>query len=306
MSEELREYTPLELLALLGVDELILDKPVEDVSLSNDIDTKSEISDKSRKSVSKAEKLKRSDIKSDNRDIDLKTESKKFEDEYNIEKTKRELMDGTNEQKSTMIDKEMVVADWQKAKTLEELDTKINKCLSCQLGQTRNRFVFGTGNPDARILFIGEAPGADEDRKGEPFVGRAGQLLTKIIEAMGFKREDLFIANIIKCRPPGNRRPEKQEVAECLPYLKKQLELIKPDFIVALGLTAVDSLFGEKHKMKDIRGQYLDFEGIPVLATYHPAALLRNPAWKRVVWEDMKNLLDKYNEKFPEDAKTVA
>jgi DNA polymerase len=188
-----------------------------------------------------------------------------------------------------------VAANWKEAVSLEVLNENICGCLNCKLGATRTNFVFGVGNPNADILVIGEAPGADEDAQGEPFVGRAGQLLNKILEAIQFKREDVYIANIIKCRPPGNRRPEADEVAECEPYLYKQIELLKPKFILALGLTAVDTLLKKKHTMGAIRGKELEFRGIPMIATYHPAALLRNPEWKRATWEDMQYLRRLYD-----------
>lgn len=184
--------------------------------------------------------------------------------------------------------------DWVNSTSLETLNAKINKCLNCKLGNTRTKFVFGTGNPNAEIMFIGEAPGADEDMQGKPFVGRAGQLLTKIIESIGWNRNEVYIANIIKCRPPQNRRPEADEVEKCRPYLEKQIDLIKPKFIVALGLTAVDSLFSARHKMANVRGKIKSYKGTNVMITYHPAALLRNPNFKRPVWEDMKLLKRMY------------
>lgn len=185
---------------------------------------------------------------------------------------------------------------WIKSQTIEELNAKICNCLKCPLGNTRQNFVFGTGNPDADIMVIGEAPGADEDAQGAPFVGRAGQLLTNILASINLKREEVFIANIIKCRPPGNRRPTSDEVANCEPYLIKQIELIKPKFILALGLTAADTLFKKSHKMGDTRGKLFNYSGIQTLITYHPAALLRNPAWKKSVWEDVLYLRKLYDE----------
>jgi DNA polymerase len=193
--------------------------------------------------------------------------------------------------------KSSIAKDWKESESLEILNSKISSCLECELGNTRNKFVFGDGNPNADIMVIGEAPGADEDEQGLPFVGRAGQLLTKMLEAIYFKREDIYIANICKCRPPGNRRPTPTEVDSCEPYLKKQIELIKPVFILSLGLTSVDTLLKKKHKMGDIRGNIMDYHGINMLVTYHPAALLRNPQWKKDAWEDLKKLrilYDKY------------
>jgi DNA polymerase len=185
---------------------------------------------------------------------------------------------------------------WQNARTLDQLYDMIHSCNKCPLGETRNKFVFGEGNPDSAIMVIGEGPGADEDAQGRPFVGRAGQLLTKILNAIGFDRKDVFIGNIVKCRPPNNRRPESSEVEHCEPYLHKQIELINPRFIVALGLTAVDTLLKKKHRMADIRGSFMDYRGREMLVTYHPAALLRNPNLKKAVWEDVKELRRKYDE----------
>lgn len=187
-------------------------------------------------------------------------------------------------------------SNWNSALTLEELDSRINTCTECALGSTRIKFVFGTGNPNADIMVIGEAPGADEDEQGKPFVGRAGQLLTKILESINLSREEVFIANIIKCRPPGNRRPIKDEVDKCEPYLKKQIDLIKPAFILSLGLTSVDTLLKKTHKMSEIRGKVLDYHHIKMVTTYHPAALLRNPAWKKFVWDDVRFLRKLYDD----------
>lgn len=185
---------------------------------------------------------------------------------------------------------------WQSAQSLEEMNKIISKCRKCPLGQTRTKFVFGDGNPKADIMVIGEAPGRDEDMQGKPFVGRAGQLLTKILESINLSRDEVFIGNIIKCRPPNNRRPTTEEVNHCEPYLQKQIEMINPQFIIALGLTAVDTLLKKKHKMGDIRGSMMDYHGKKMLVTYHPAALLRNPKWKKPVWEDMKYLKGLYEE----------
>ena len=185
---------------------------------------------------------------------------------------------------------------WQSVETLPILHEHIHTCMECRLGSTRNSFVFGSGNPNADILIIGEAPGADEDAQGLPFVGAAGKLLTKILEAIELSRDEVYIANIIKCRPPENRRPEKDEIAQCEPYLQKQIELIKPAFILALGLTAVNTLFKKNHQMQDIRGKVMNYHGVSLLATYHPAALLRNPNWKKPAWEDVQLLRSMYDE----------
>jgi len=186
--------------------------------------------------------------------------------------------------------------DWKKTKSLDSLYEKIHNCQNCPLGATRKNFVFGTGNPEADIMLIGEAPGADEDEQGKPFVGRAGQLLTKIIESIGLSRDDVFICNIIKCRPPENRAPFPSEIDECEPYLIKQIELIQPKFILALGLTAIDTLLKKKNKMAEIRGIVQNYHGIKMVVTYHPAALLRNPNWKKLVWDDVRQLRRLYDE----------
>ncbi len=189
-----------------------------------------------------------------------------------------------------------VASDWPAAASLQVLNEGIKNCQRCGLAATRNKFVFGVGNPQADIMVIGEAPGADEDAQGEPFVGRAGQLLNKILEAIDLPREEVYIANIIKCRPPNNRRPASDEVEKCEPYLFKQIDLIKPAFILALGLTSVNTLLKAQHRMGDIRGKTFPFRDTNLIATYHPAALLRNPAWKRQTWEDVQELRRLYDE----------
>jgi uracil-DNA glycosylase len=165
----------------------------------------------------------------------------------------------------------------------------IGDCTRCKLhGLGRRQIVFGVGNPEADLMFVGEAPGADEDVQGEPFVGRAGQLLTKIIEAIDLKREDVYIANVIKCRPPGNRNPEPDEVDQCEPFLFRQIELVKPKVIVALGKFAAQTLLRTLDPISRLRGRIYDFRGAKLIPTFHPAYLLRNPSSKREVWEDMK------------------
>src|SRR4051812_25341121 len=175
-------------------------------------------------------------------------------------------------------------------------------CDRCKLhAQGRTQIVFGVGNPDADIMFVGEAPGADEDAQGEPFVGRAGQLLTKIIKAMGFPREDVYIANVLKCRPDvpagsyGNRPPTPREMQTCRPYLMEQIDIIQPKVIVALGAVAVEGLLGTRAPMRELRGRWDSFNGTPLMITYHPAYLLRNqsPSEKRKVWEDMMLVLER-------------
>jgi DNA polymerase len=165
---------------------------------------------------------------------------------------------------------------------------EMGDCQRCKLAKGRQHLVFGTGNPDAALVFVGEAPGAEEDRTGEPFVGAAGQLLTKMIEAMGFLREDVYICNIIKSRPPGNRNPEPDEIAACEPFLKKQLAAIRPRMIVCLGKFAAQTLLRSDAPISRLRGQWKSYEGIPLMPTFHPAFLLRNPAAKREVWADLQ------------------
>jgi DNA polymerase len=184
---------------------------------------------------------------------------------------------------------------WQQSQTLEELYEHIHTCTACPLGLTRTNFVFGTGNPQAEIVVIGEAPGAEEDARGEPFVGAAGQLLTRMLAAIGLQREEVYICNILKCRPPGNRRPLPQEVATCRPYLWKQLELIQPAFLLVLGATAASALLEREHKIAELRGRPIPLQGMLMVVTYHPAALLRNPQWKRPAWEDLQLLRQLYD-----------
>ncbi len=171
---------------------------------------------------------------------------------------------------------------------LVELAKTVSVCKRCALHESRTQTVFGVGNPNAKLMFIGEAPGADEDAKGEPFVGRAGQLLTKIIAAMGLKREEVYIANILKCRPPQNRDPLPSEVECCEEYLRAQIALIKPKYICALGRIAAHWLLKTEAPLGAMRSGSHTYQGIPVIVTYHPAALLRNPAFKAPCWEDMK------------------
>jgi uracil-DNA glycosylase len=178
------------------------------------------------------------------------------------------------------------------AKTLEELRGAIGDCRRCKLWPGRTHLVFGVGNPKARLMFIGEGPGRDEDLQGEPFVGRAGQLLTDIItKGMGLKREDVYIANVVKCRPPENRNPEPDEVASCEPFLKKQIDLVRPEIIIALGKFAVQTLLQSKVPITKVRGNWYSYHGIKLMPTFHPAYLLRNPGDKKLVWEDIKKVI---------------
>jgi len=181
-------------------------------------------------------------------------------------------------------------------KSLAHHEKDINGCMKCQLGAIRTKFVYGVGNADAGIMFIGEAPGRDEDLQGEPFVGRAGQLLDKILAAINFSREDVYIANMLKCRPPNNRDPLPEEMAVCFPYLAEQIRLIKPRIICALGRISGQALLQTGTPLGKLRKQWHDFNGVPFMVTYHPAALLRFPAYKRDVWEDVQMLRDKYDE----------
>jgi uracil-DNA glycosylase len=175
------------------------------------------------------------------------------------------------------------------AEALAAVRTDLGDCTRCKLhGLGRRQIVFGVGNPEADLMFVGEAPGADEDIQGFPFVGRAGQLLTKIIEAIGLTRDEVYIANVIKCRPPGNRNPEPDEVEQCEPFLFRQIDVIKPKVIVALGKFGAQTLLRTLDPISRLRGRVYDYRGAKLVPTFHPAFLLRNPASKREVWEDMK------------------
>jgi len=188
--------------------------------------------------------------------------------------------------------------DWKNTETLESLEEKINNCTFCNLHTTRKNFVFGIGNKYADVMLIGEAPGADEDIQGKPFVGRAGKLLTDILKAINFEREDVYICNILKCRPPENRNPNPDEIEKCEPYLFKQIELIKPRLILCLGTFAGQSMLKIKEPLGKMRGKFYDFNykeiQAKLMVTYHPAALLRNPNWKRPTWEDVQLFRKEY------------
>jgi len=180
--------------------------------------------------------------------------------------------------------------------TLQEVSSAIAACRSCFLCEGRTNTVPGEGNPLAKLLFVGEGPGQVEDETGRPFVGRAGELLTRMIEAIGLKREDVFIANAVKCRPPQNRKPLPDELAACWRYLERQIELLGPKVIVALGATAAETLLQVRRSLADLRGRVHSYRGIPLVVTYHPAALLRNPNWKKPTWDDIRiarQLLDR-------------
>ena len=182
-----------------------------------------------------------------------------------------------------------------KFRDLNDLYEQSKTCTKCRLAATRTNFVFGEGNPEAQIVAIGEAPGAEEDAQGRPFVGRSGKLLDKILEAIGFSREDVFICNIIKCRPPENRNPLTDEIECCMPWLKTQLQLIKPKIVLLLGRVAANTVLNNKQSMGNLRGKIIRWNGYDVIVTYHPAALLRNPNWKRHCWEDVKMLRSHYD-----------
>jgi DNA polymerase len=188
----------------------------------------------------------------------------------------------------------------EKTRTLEALREFIGDCTRCKLAPGRTNLVFGVGNPQAELMFVGEGPGADEDERGEPFVGRAGQLLTDIIErGMRMRRQDVYICNVVKCRPPGNRNPEIDEVAACEPFLMRQIDLVQPKIIVGLGTFAVQSLLKLKTPISKLRGKWHDLRGIRMMPTFHPAYLLRNPADKRLVWADIQEVMKALGKEIP-------
>ncbi|MDP2304011.1 MAG: uracil-DNA glycosylase [Ignavibacteria bacterium] len=228
----------------------------------------------------------------------MKIQSEIFGDDLYVKSLKIEKKVKAKEVKPITEDIFVASEEFQKASSLEELNSLICDCQKCSLGATRNKFVFGTGDSKAKVMVIGEGPGADEDAQGEPFVGRAGKLLTEILRAINFTREEVFIANVIKCRPPGNRTPTSEEMDTCIPYLKKQIGLIQPSLILCLGLTAAQGILKKKDSLTNLRGQIFSFENAKVMVTYHPAALLRNPNWKRGCWEDVQKFRKLYDEMF--------
>ena len=177
--------------------------------------------------------------------------------------------------------------------TWEELDKSIVDCRKCKLCENRTNIVFGTGNRNAKVMFIGEGPGADEDIKGIPFVGKAGKLMDEAFKGIGIKREEIYIANIVKCRPPANRNPEKDEVASCMDYLRNQVMLIKPEIIVLLGSVALKNILGEEYGITSSRGKWIEKKGISYMPTWHPAALLRDNSKKIEFWQDLKEVYEK-------------
>lgn len=187
----------------------------------------------------------------------------------------------------------------QGRETLEDIRAELGDCCRCGLSRGRQKVVFGVGNPNARLVLVGEAPGREEDEKGEPFVGEAGRLLDRILFAMGLSRADVYICNVLKCRPPNNRDPEAEEIASCEPFLKRQLAAIQPEMIVALGRFAIQTLLQSKAPISRVRGTWQQYQGIPLMPTYHPAYLLRNPNGKREVWADMKLVVERLRSEAP-------
>lgn len=194
------------------------------------------------------------------------------------------------------VEPQPVTCDPLSCSDLHSLAAALATCQRCRLAKGRTQVVFGVGNPKARVMFVGEAPGAEEDRQGEPFVGRAGQLLNAMLRACGLSREEVYIANIVKCRPPGNRDPQDDEAATCLPFLLRQLELVKPEVVVLLGRVAARHLLGLTAPISSYRGRWQQFRGVAVLPTFHPAYLLRNPQAKRESWEDLKRLVERLSQ----------
>jgi len=200
---------------------------------------------------------------------------------------------GHKEDTPSSVPSPMTALEPPAAAKLQVVRDELGDCTRCGLSRGRRNIVFGVGDPEADLVFVGEAPGYDEDRVGEPFVGKAGQLLTRMIEAMGYTRETVYICNVIKCRPPQNRNPEPEEVAQCEPFLVQQLGVLRPRIIVALGKFAAQSLCGETMPISRLRGTFRAYQGIPVMPTFHPAYLLRNPPSKRQAWDDLKEVLAK-------------
>lgn len=191
-----------------------------------------------------------------------------------------------------------ILDHWYKegmAETLDMIQQDLGTCRRCKLHKGRKHIVFGDGNPRAKLVLVGEGPGYEEDLQGLPFVGKAGQLLTRMLKAIHLTRKEVYICNIIKCRPPGNRNPEPDEIAACIPFLRRQIRAIRPNLICALGTFAAQTLLGTDTPISRLRGRFSTYENIPLLATYHPAFLLRNPAKKREAWEDMQKLQEAYD-----------
>lgn len=193
----------------------------------------------------------------------------------------------------------VMVAQHQEAESLAAIRADLGDCQRCALGASRTNLVFGVGNPTATVVFVGEAPGRDEDLQGEPFVGEAGQLLTRIIQAMGFTRDEVYICNVLKCRPPKNRDPQPDEIEACGAFMLRQVLAIAPRAIVALGTFAAQTLLGTKAPISKLRGSFHDYHGIPLMPTFHPAFLLRSPEMKRQVWEDMQQVMGLVGKELP-------
>lgn len=226
--------------------------------------------------------------------------SKSFQSNQNPEQAERIVMPTKKQETPAEETSESLFGDISRKlpesnETLEEIRADIGNCTRCPLHEGRTKIVHSTGNLQAELMFVGEAPGADEDAKGEPFVGRAGQLLNKIIEAIGMKREDVFIGNINRCRPPGNRTPTLPEAHTCRPFLLREIAVVRPKIIVVMGNTACQNLLDTKVGISKIRGNFQDYFGVKVMPTFHPAYLLRDPSKKRETWEDMKKVRDELN-----------
>lgn len=198
-----------------------------------------------------------------------------------------------NENQTSRVSEEVGAFASSKESSLKDLRKEIGDCRKCRLSNGRKNIVFGEGNQNAKIMFIGEGPGREEDIQARPFVGDAGKLLTSLISKMGFKREDVYIGNVVKCRPPSNRDPEEDEMAACSPFLEKQIEIIKPEVIIALGRISSHFLTRSKIPIGKLRGRFYDYKGIPVMPTFHPAYLLRNPKDKWLTWDDAQKVLEK-------------
>ncbi len=227
------------------------------------------------------------------RDANIVSEKAESSDTQNTEEFKNELTDNYEVKKNT---KEKIKTDIPDFTEISKLKDTISNCFKCrELSNLRNNVVFGSGNENADLVIVGEAPGADEDKQGLPFVGRAGKLLTDILKAINFSRDEVYICNILKCRPPENRNPMPDEIENCEPFLYNQLKLVKPKLILALGTFASQTLLRSKEPLGKLRGRFHTYEGIKMMVTYHPAALLRNPAWKKPTWEDVQMLRAEYD-----------
>ena len=226
-----------------------------------------------------------------------------LKEDHNKSSDDKEILDEiTGEKELSKDTNQMNLPDSSSKKmTLEQISEEIGECTRCKLHEGRTNIVFGEGNANARLVFVGEGPGRDEDEQGKPFVGRAGKLLTKIITAMGLQRTDVFICNVVKCRPPDNRNPEADEMTTCGQFLTKQLISIKPEVIVCLGSIASKYLLNHKGSLGSLRGKFHPYQNSKLLVTYHPAALLRNPNFKKPLWEDMKLVLKELELPIPGD-----